>query len=92
MTMFHINICKLARARCENAEEQGRLGPKRGGKCYVTRAFSGIPKQRGTNQKPKPPLGWYHDSMMPLGAPSISKYGSLIRPNTQIVALCAHCT
>ena len=29
--------------------------------------------------------------MMPLGAPSISKYGSLVRPNTQIVALRAHC-
>ena len=25
--------------------------------------------------------------MMPLGAPSISKYGSLVRPDTQIVAL-----
>ena len=29
--------------------------------------------------------------MMPLGAPSISKYGSLVRSDTQIVALCAHC-
>ena len=29
--------------------------------------------------------------MMPLGAPSISKYGSLVRPDTQIVALRAHC-
>ena len=29
--------------------------------------------------------------MMPLGAPSISKYGSLVRPDAQIVALCAHC-
>ena len=28
--------------------------------------------------------------MMPLGAPSISKYGSLVRPNAQIVALRAH--
>ena len=25
--------------------------------------------------------------MMPLGAPSISKYGSLVRPDAQIVAL-----
>ena len=25
----------------------GRLGPKRGRKCYVTPAFSGVPKQRG---------------------------------------------
>ena len=29
--------------------------------------------------------------MMPLGAPSISKYGSLVRPGAQIVALRAHC-
>ena len=28
--------------------------------------------------------------MMPLGAPSISKYGSLVRPDAQIVALRAH--
>ena len=27
--------------------------------------------------------------MMPLGAPSISKYGSLVQPNARIVALCA---
>ena len=31
----------------------------------------------------KPPLGV---TMMPLGAPSISKYGSLVRPDAQIVA------
>ena len=29
--------------------------------------------------------------MMPLGAPSISKYWSLVRPDAQIVALRAHC-
>ena len=29
--------------------------------------------------------------MMPLGATSIPKYGSLIRPDPQIVALRAHC-
>ena len=29
--------------------------------------------------------------MMPLGAPSIPKYGSLVRPDTQIVALRTHC-
>ena len=29
--------------------------------------------------------------MMPLGAPSISKYGSLVWPDAQIVALRAHC-
>ena len=78
MTMFHINICRLARARCEIAEDQGRLGPKRGRKCYV---FSGIPKQRGTKSEVQGSLG----------APSITKYGSLVRPGAQIVALRAHC-
>ena len=29
--------------------------------------------------------------MMPLGAPSISKYGSLVRRDAQIVALRVHC-
>ena len=41
----------------------------------------------GQNQKSNPPLGV---TMMPLGAPSISKYGSLVRPNAQIVALRTH--
>ena len=66
----------------------GRLGPKRGQKCYITPAFSGIPKQRGTKSEVKTSLGV---TMMPLGAPSISKYGSLVRPHAQIVALRAHC-
>ena len=44
----------------------------------------GSPNKGGQNQKSKPPLGI---TMMPLGAPSISKYGSLERPDTQIVAL-----
>ena len=35
----------------------GRLGPKRGRKCYVTPAFSGVPNKGGHNQNPKPPLG-----------------------------------
>ena len=48
----------------------------------------GSPNKGGQNQKSKPPLGV---TMMPLGAPSISKYGSLVRPDTQIVALRAHC-
>ena len=30
--------------------------------------------------------------MMPLGATSISKYVSLVRPDAEIVALRAHCT
>ena len=62
----------------------GRLGPKRGRKCYVTPAFSGVPNKGGQNQKSKPTLGV---TMMPLGAPSISKYGSLVRPDAQIL----HC-
>ena len=66
----------------------GRLGPKRRRKCYITPAFSGVPNKGGQNQNSKPPLGV---TMMPLGAPSISKYGSLVRPDAQIVALCAHC-
>ena len=66
----------------------GRLGPKRGRKCYITPAFSGVPNKGGQNQNSKPPLGV---TMMPLGAPSISKNGSLVRPDAQIVALRAHC-
>ena len=66
----------------------GRLGPKRGRKCYITPAFSGVPNKGGQNQNSKPPLGV---TMMPLGAPSISKYGSLVRPDAQLVALRAHC-
>ena len=66
----------------------GRLGPKRGRKCYVTLAFSGVPNKGGQNQKSKPTLGV---TMMPLRAPSITKYGSLVRPDAQIVALRAHC-
>ena len=63
----------------------GRLGPKRGRKSYVTSAFSGIPKQRGTKSEVKTSARGHHD------APSISKYGSLVWPDTQIVALRAHC-
>ena len=62
MTMFHINICRLALARCEIAEDQGRLGPKRGGKCYVTPAFSGIPKQRGTKSEVKTSSRGHYDA------------------------------
>ena len=46
------------------------------------------PNKGGQNQKSKPPLGV---TMMPLGAPSISKYGSLVRLDAQIVALRAQC-
>ena len=66
----------------------GRLGAKRGRKRYVTLAFSGVPNKGGQNQKSKPTL---RVTMMPLGAPSITKYGSLVRPDAQIVALRAHC-
>ena len=62
----------------------GRLGPKRGRKCYITPAFSGVPNKGGQNQKSIPTL---RVTMMPLGAPSITKYGSLVRPDAQIVAL-----
>ena len=62
----------------------GRLGAKRGRKCYVTLAFSGVLNKGGQNQKSKPTL---RVTMMPLGAPSITKYGSLVRPDAQIVAL-----
>ena len=48
----------------------------------------GSPNKGGQNQKSKPLLGV---TMMPLGAHSISKYGSLVRPGAQIVALRAHC-
>ena len=34
----------------------GRLGPKRGRKCYVTPAFSGVPNKGGQNQKS---MLWY---------------------------------
>ena len=55
------------------------------GQLFAQRAHSAryAPKG-GQNQKSKPPLGV---TMMPLGAPSISKYGSLVRPDAQIVAL-----
>ena len=66
----------------------GRLGPKRGRKCYITPAFSGVPNKGGQNQKSKPTPGV---TMMPLGGPSISKYGFLVRPDAQIVALRAPC-
>ena len=31
--------------------EQNQSGPKRGRKCYITPAFSGIPKQMGTKSE-----------------------------------------
>ena len=60
----------------------------RANKCYVTPSFSGVLNKGGQNQMSKPTL---QVTMMPLGAPSISKYGSLIRPDAQIVALHAQC-
>ena len=61
-------------------------GPKEGGNATSPLHSRGSPNKGG--QKSKPPLGV---TMMPLGAPSISKYGSLVRPDAQIVALRAHC-
>ena len=40
----------------------GRLGPKRGRKCYITPAFSGIPKQRGTKSEVKTSARGHHDA------------------------------
>ena len=42
----------------------GRLGPKRGRKCYITPAFSGVLNKGGQNQNSKPTLAV---TMMPLG-------------------------
>ena len=61
---------------------------KEGGNATSPLHSRGSPNNGGQNQKSKPPLGV---TMMPLGAPSISKYGSLVRPDAQIVALRAHC-
>ena len=46
----------------------GRLGPKRGRKCYVTPAFSGVPKQQGTKSEVKTYARGHHD------APSIKAW------------------
>ena len=53
-------------------------GPKEGGNATSPLHSRGSPNKGGQNQKSKPPLGV---TMMPLGAPSISKYGSLVRPD-----------
>ena len=52
---------------------------KEGGNAMSPLHSRGSPNKRGQNQKSKPPL---RVTMMPLGAPSISKYGSLVRPNS----------
>ena len=63
----------------------GRLGPKEGGNATSTLHSRGSPNKTGQIQQSKPPIGV---TMMPLVAPSISKYWSLVRPHAQIVALC----
>ena len=40
----------------------GRLRPKRGRKCYVTPAFSGVPKRRGTKSEVKTYARGHHDA------------------------------
>ena len=40
----------------------GRLGPKRGRKCYVTPAFSGVPKRRRTKSEVKTYARGHHDA------------------------------
>ena len=57
---------------------------KEGGNATPPLHSRGSPNKGGQNQKSKPPL---RVTMMPLGAPSISKHGSLVRPDAQIVAL-----
>ena len=54
-------------------------GPKEGGSATSPLHSRGSPNKGGQNQKSKPPLGV---TMMPLGAPSISKYGSIVRSQT----------
>ena len=61
---------------------------KEGGNATSPLHSRGSPNKGGQNQKSKLPLGV---TMMPLGAPSISKYRSLVRPDAQIVALRVHC-
>ena len=60
----------------------------KGGNATSPLHSRGSPKEGEQNQKSKPTLGV---TMMPLRAPSITKYGSLVRPDAQIVALRAHC-
>ena len=40
----------------------GRLGAKRGRKCYITPAFSGVPKRRGTKSEVKTYATGHHDA------------------------------
>ena len=64
--------------------ENGIACSKEGGNAMSPLHSQGSPNKGGQNQKSKPPLGI---TMMPLGAPSISNYGSLVPPDAQIVAL-----
>ena len=67
----------------------GRLVPKKRAEMLRHLCSLEDPQTKGgQNQKSKPPL---RVTMMPPGAPSISKYGSLVRLDAQIVALRAHC-
>ena len=52
-------------------------GPKRGRKCYVTPTFSGDPPTKGIKSQVKTYARGNNDN----------KYGSLVRPHAQIVAL-----
>ena len=53
-----------------------------------TSHFSGVPNKAAPNHNSKPP-SWV--TYMPLGAPSISTYGSLVRLDAEIVALRGRC-
>ena len=63
----------------------GRLGLKKGRKCYFTPAFSALHSRGSPTKETKSEIKTYarghHD------APSISQYGSLVQPDTQIAAL-----
>ena len=63
-------------------------GPKEVGNASSPLHSQGSPTKGGQNQKSKALLGV---TMMPLGAPRVSKYGSLVRLDAQIVAVRAHC-
>ena len=58
----------------------GRLGPKRGRKCYVTLHSRGSPT-KGTKSEVRTYARGHND------APSISKYRSLVQPDAQMAAL-----
>ena len=48
-----LNVAKRGVNDCPRfLNSTGRLGPKRGRKCYVTPAFSGVPNKRNKIESP----------------------------------------